>query len=94
MTLRYTLRLVEHGAEVWQRWTGDREEALRDLARALVDLDCPEPRARRAMKSAADLSAAGDRFAPGDTVGCSTLNQDLTVELSFEVRRPGPRTGQ
>ena len=83
MSIRYTLRLVEHGAEVWKRWTGDREEALRDLAGSLVDLQCPERRAQWAMTNASTLEAA---LEPGQQRGLSIYNQDLTVELSFEVR--------
>ena len=86
MSVRYTLRLVEHGAEVWKRWTADREEALRDLAATLVDLECPQRRAEFAMTNAATLEAA---LEPGEYRELHVLNDDLTVSLEFEVRQKG-----
>ena len=45
MSTRYTLNLVTRGKQVWSRYTGDREEALRDLASTMVDLDIGHHRA-------------------------------------------------
>lgn len=84
MNIRYTTRLFEGGQEVWKRWTGDREEALRDLATTLVDLQCPEPRAQWTMANASTLEAD---LKIGEQRGLSTYNNDMTTELSFEVRR-------
>lgn len=88
MSIRYTLRLVENGAEVWKRWTGDREEALRDLAATLPDLDISAERAENfaALSAAIDPATLGG---PGSGHTTVVHTKDLNTRLTFEVRRKG-----
>jgi hypothetical protein len=89
VSIRYTLRLVENGAEVWKRWTGDREEALRDIAATLVDLETPEPTAVWFMQQANELdqNLIGGRYGH---VSCF-IDQGLTTQIGFHVRQTAPK---
>lgn len=87
MSIRYTLRLVENGAEVWKRWTGDRDEALRDLAATLPDLDVDENRAVHFALGAQGVDLDGVRAGTAHTAVVHT--RDLATRLEFEVRMKG-----
>lgn len=87
MSVRYTLRLVEHGAEVWKRWTGDREEALRDLAATLPDLDVDQHRAVNFLLAARDIDLDGVRAGTAHTIVVHT--KDLATRLELEARQKG-----
>lgn len=84
MSTRYTLTLHSAGKEVWHRYTGDREEALRDLASTMVDLDIGHHRALayvEQLKQRLDTSIG--------TFGISILSDDLRSSLTFDVRITG-----
>lgn len=84
MSIRYTLILATSGDEVWRRWTGDREEALRDLAVTMVDLDIGHHRALsfvELLRQKLDTSIG--------PFGIAILTDDLRSSLTFEVRHKG-----
>lgn len=88
MSVRYTLRLVENGAEVWKRWTGDREEMLRDLAHTLPDLDISERQRLRFAIDAKDLMVEPMGVGIRER-GVQVLTDDLRSALSLTVRITG-----
>jgi hypothetical protein len=55
MSSKYTIEVETDGQPVWRRWTGDREEAARIFATALVDLEVEERRAEMAMATFTDI---------------------------------------
>jgi hypothetical protein len=85
MSIRYTLRLAENGAEVWKRWTGDREEALRDLVTTVTDLDVDPQRAENFALAAQGIDP-GDLL-PGQMHSATVMTKDLDLTLGFEVYR-------
>lgn len=89
MSLRYTLRLLEHGAEVWKRWTGDQREAFTDLATTVQDLNIAYPRLERFVNHVTSMVADTPNMAPGDQRETSVLDDNLTTQLVFEVRMKG-----
>lgn len=89
MSIRYTLRLVENGAEVWKRYTGDREEALRDLAATLADLEIYDWRRLQMANHVTGFDAA--TLEPGEGAGFSVITIDLTALLWFDIHRTKPK---
>lgn len=86
MSLRYTLRLTTNGAEVWKRWTGDRKEAGRLAANALVDMDVRE---QPGLMFMAILSPEFTLSSAMDSVESTAHSNDFRSTLTLEVRRTG-----
>lgn len=85
MKYKYTLRLVENGAEVWKRWTGDIEEARRLAASAVVDLGAHDTLAASFL-GALSVKELG-RMVGDETWGFAVNSRDLTSTLHLEVYR-------
>lgn len=90
-SIRYTLRLTTNGAEVWKRWTGDRDEMRRLAVAALSQMDLhfdDEITERKATQFLLPLADGG----PAEGVqqwGTSIWSNDLKHELTLEARRKG-----
>lgn len=80
---KYTLRLMANGAEVWKRWTGDRDEARRLAASALVDLDAHDMLATSFLGALNEKDLA--QMVGDETWGFAVNSKDLTSTLHLEV---------
>ena len=80
MSLRYTLRLATDGAEVWKRWTGDRDEAARILASGLADIGKAE-----SMPGLMMMQFLKD--APAGADGMSIHSLDLRSTLTLSIKQ-------
>ena len=82
MSARYTLRLTTNGAEVWKRWTGDRDEAARIAAAGLVDIGKDESlQAHMLMEFIKNPSGAVD--------GMTVYSTGMTSALHLNIRQKG-----
>jgi hypothetical protein len=86
VSIRYTLRLVENGAEVWKRWTGDREEAKGIALTGLVQVEAPRRAAEMLLTGLATAEPSGESFY--ETVAYSP---DLTSSLHLTIRSTTPK---
>ncbi|UOK18400.1 hypothetical protein SEA_BRUHMOMENT_84 [Arthrobacter phage BruhMoment] len=82
---RYTLALHTAGKEVFRRWSGDREEMLRDMAHSLPHLDVDPHRAQNFALEARAISPV--ELLPGQTHSAIVLTNDLASRIVFEVKR-------
>lgn len=85
MKYKYTLTLMAGGAEVWKRWTGDRDEALGDMVKAVSDLDIDPQRAENFAFAAKDIDP--DALLSGQKHSAIVMTKNLDLTLSFEVYR-------
>lgn len=84
--LRYILRLSTDGAEVWKRYTGDRDEAATMGARALVDMGVREQPGLMFMAILAPDFTMGKGV---DSIESAVLSNDFRSRLTLEVKRKG-----
>jgi hypothetical protein len=79
MSIRYTLRLESSGAEVWKRWTGDRDEAQGIALTGLVQVEAAE-RVAGMFLAALDMEVEGTSF-----VETTAYSPNLTSALHLRV---------
>lgn len=84
--IRYTLRLTTNGAEVWKRWTGDREEMGRLAATALVDM---EVREQPGLMFLALLAPDFTMLDGVDSIESAVRSNDFRSVLTLEAHRKG-----
>lgn len=84
MRYKYTLTLETAGKEVWKRWTGDRDEARRLAAAAVVDLGAHERLASSFLEALTERNLR--EMVPSETWGFAVNSKDLTSTLHLEVR--------
>ena len=77
---KYTLRLMTNGAEVWKRWTGDRDEAARITASALAALGKADTLSGLVM-----MAAVKDPPAGADAI--TTHSADLRSTLTLSIKQ-------
>lgn len=87
MKFKYTLRLMTNGAEVWKRWTGDRDEARRLAASAVSDLDAHDMLAKSFLGALRDKDL--EQMVTDETWGFAVNSKDLTSTLHLEVHTKG-----
>lgn len=87
MSFKYTLRLMTNGAEVWKRWSGDRDEVRRMAAEALVGLGAHPELAESFLGSLTDRNLKA--MVTDETWGFAVNSKDLTSTLHLEVYRKG-----
>lgn len=92
--LRYTLRLTTNGAEVWKRYTGDRDEMRRLAVAALsqMDLHFDDEIAERGATMFLLPLQDTEPVEPAEDVvswGSEIHSQDFIHQLTLEVHRKG-----
>lgn len=87
MSVKYTLTLETDGAEVWKRWTGDRNEVIRLALPALVDLDVSKRVAGMFLVSASEDTA--EQMRPDSFAISEAFSADLRTRLTLDVRKKG-----